>query len=558
MTIEINLPDIDQAAFDTAQAEIVQLLREYAAGLDIRRGTTLRDLLVRPASQFHARDTEQLNALRQTYSLAQMAANPSAADPTVANGLLGNLAYFPGTGAAATGYVAFYLSAAKDIYVPTGYVVQDAALHKYQTTAGLTARTGSVTDPASEVKISPITSSLGAYFFVVPMTAQAVGPDSNAVTAAALQPVSSPLPGVTNIGVYASFTGGVAAETIPQSMQALPAALSHRAFESEGSMTAVLGDQFTGVQAVSAVGYANAAQLRDKHNLMGVAAGSKVDIYVRDYSTPTTIMLNKTGSKVSNGIYQFDILAADAPGFLRIRTILPVGTFADGTTGVPTPGMSSTFTLVRDGSGLTDTFHEIDPANAAVEAAFSVWQKGTVTVTNVPALIVGGAATYPDTLPFTVEVYVPPQLAAMQAVVDGDTRRNQEADQIVRGAIPCLVSLRATVYRLQSAVVDYVAMANSLAAYINGKNFDDPLTLSQLSSVFHSYPIVRVDLDDTSTAGVQVLGSIQAPDGTMISLSGDRLDVELVKRADLLVTPDTTVFAADIRDIFLKDSVVSA
>ena len=146
----------------------------------------------------------------------------------------------------------------------------------------------------------------------------------------------------------------------------------------------------------------------------------------------------------------------------------------------------------------------------------------------------------------------------MQTLVDDDTLRNQEADQIVRGAIPCLVSLKATVYRRQSAVVDLVALGNSLADFINSKNFNDPLTISQLSAIFHSYDIVRVDLDDASTAGLQMVGSIEAPDGTLITLSGDRLDVSLAERPDLLISPDTVVFAADIRDIFLIESVISA
>jgi hypothetical protein len=558
MAIDINLPDIDQAAFDTAQAEIVQLIRENAPTLDIRRGTSLRDLLVRPAAQFHAVDTERINRLRQTYSLALMAANPTLADMDIAKALLANLAYFPRNGTRAVGYTAFYLAEAKDLYIPAGYIVQDGALHQYQTTTAWTARTGAVTDPATEVQLAAIDSALGKYFFVLPMTAAAVGAEYNAQANDALQAVSSPLANVTGLAVYTSFTGGSADETLQQSLAALPFSLSHRAFESEGSITAILFDRYNEVRAVRVAGYGNRAQLRDKHNLLGVAAGSKVDVYVRAYAAPVSLLLDKVGTKVSDGVYQFTITASEAPGFLRIRTVIPVGSFADGTTRATNPGVSSTFQLVRSGSGLPDTFHEIDPANAAVEAAYSVWQQGTVTVTNVPALIEGGVASYPATLPFTVELYVPPQLTAMQTLVDDDTLRNQEADQIVRGAIPCLVSLKATVYRRQSAVVDLVALGNSLADFINSKNFNDPLTISQLSAIFHSYDIVRVDLDDASTAGLQMVGSIEAPDGTLITLSGDRLDVSLAERPDLLISPDTVVFAADIRDIFLIESVISA
>ena len=254
MAIDINLPDIDQAAFDTAQAEIVQLIRENAPTLDIRRGTSLRDLLVRPAAQFHAVDTERINRLRQTYSLALMAANPTLADMDIAKALLANLAYFPRNGTRAVGYTAFYLAEAKDLYIPAGYIVQDGALHQYQTTTAWTARTGAVTDPATEVQLAAIDSALGKYFFVLPMTAAAVGAEYNAQANDALQAVSSPLANVTGLAVYTSFTGGSADETLQQSLAALPFSLSHRAFESEGSITAILFDRFSEVRAVRVAG----------------------------------------------------------------------------------------------------------------------------------------------------------------------------------------------------------------------------------------------------------------------------------------------------------------
>lgn len=554
-----TLNDVSQEDFDAAEAVIIQLLRESAPSLDLRRGTAIRDLLVRPAAQFHALNDTRITELRASQSLEVMSENPDDIDELVADGILSNLAYERQTGSKATASVQFNVDSRQEYFIGAGYHVKDANDREYQTTQDWTVRVGAVTDPTREVQLIVVSEADDEYFFVLPLEAEEEGTAYDLQEDEALTPVSQRLPGVVSITTYTSFTGGTDQESVTDAIDNLENSLSHRAFESQASINAKLRDNFSDVYAVSAVGYGNAAQLRDKHNLFGVSAGNKVDIYVRTYWAPNSILLNKTGSKVSDGIYTFDLTPDDAAGFSRIRSIIPIGTTTEGVILPQLPGIGSlTYTVARSATGLTNTFHDFGSDNTAVETAFSVWQRGSITVMDVPAFLDdNGAVVYPDEVVFKVEVYTPPSLTSMQEYVDDPTVRNQEADQVVRGAVPCFVSVQGAVFRRQSASIDLDAMTDAVADLINRKDFGESLPVSQVTAVLHQFDIVRVALDDQSSEGLKLTGEIVAADESVITLSSDVLDIGTASQPELLVSPSTTVFTVDRRNVFLQEVVLN-
>lgn len=552
-----TLENIDQEAFDAAEAVILQLLRENAPELDLRRGTALRDLLVRPAAQFHALNDTRIEALRASQSLEVMQNNPESINETIADSILSNLAYERQTGSKSSGSTKFSVSESKEYFIGSGYQVRDSNERVYQTTQDWTVRVGTVNNAATEVPLIVVSEENDEYFFVLPMEALEDGTQYDVQEGQAFSAVSQSIAGVVSIEAYTSFTGGTNEESVTEAIANLENALSHRAFESQTSINAKLRENFSDIYAVSAVGYANAAQLRDKHNIMGVAAGNKVDIYVRSYRAPNAELLSKTGTKVSDGVYTFDITPEDAAGFFRIRAITPIGTTTDGVILPQLPGIGSLeYTLQREATGLNETYHDFGTDNTAVETAFSIWQNGVVTVVNVPAFLEGSTPVYPEEVTFRVELYTPPSLTEMQNYVDNPLVRNQEADQVVRGAVPCFVTVEATIFRRQSASVDLDAMTNDIADLINGKDFNDTLPVSQVTAVMHQYDIVRVALDDKSTQGLRLTGEIVAADDSVITLRGDVLNVTTVEEPELLVAADTTVFTVDRRNIFLQEVVL--
>jgi hypothetical protein len=382
---------------------------------------------------------------------------------------------------------------------------------------------------------------LGTYYFLLPVQAQAEGTAGNISQGTALAITGQTFTGIESAAAYADFSGGRAEETVEEVLDRLPATLSLKAFESSVAISTRIQDEFSNVVAVSSVGYGDDAQLRDKHNVLGAAMGSRVDIYTRTAREPQILILEKTASKVSDSVYTFDIEASEAPGFYTIRGVTSLETVSGDV--VPMLG-SFPFTEERAAVGTAESFHDFDINNLVVETAYSVFQKSTVTVTDIPASIEDGSAVYPDTIRLKVELYSPANLTAMQAFVDNDNLRNLEGDHLVRGAIPCFVTISANVFHKKERPLDLNAVNTALADFVNAKDFGDTVTISQVSAVLHQFDIVRV-------SDLSLRGDIRAADGSSLSISGADIDPNKVRTPDLLVTPDTVVFMQDTRDIFI-------
>jgi hypothetical protein len=554
MAIERTLSDITQEQFDAAEGIIIELLRAGSPTLDLRKGTAIRDLIVRPAAEFHALNTLRIDDLRNSNSLKTLNENPDLGDDDVVDGLLSNLGYSRQPGEFAEGVVRVTVTIDKDYSVPNRFELKDGSDFVYVTEQQWTVRSEPIVDPTSELQLFPDSTTVGEFYFLLPMIGQVEGANYQAGAGEVLTPVSREIAGVSVFEVFTDFSGGINQETTENAIAQLPASLSYRAFESNVSINTRLRNVFPSLVSSHSIGYGEEAQLRDKHNIFGTAVGNKVDTYIRTFRAPVSRLLEKTGTKLSDGVYQFQIARTDAPGFSIIRGIAAIGQTVDGTTTGTEPIIGSLpFTEVRSASGTEDTHHEFSPDNIVVETAFTVWQESTVTVTDVQAIVEGGSATYPDTLQFTVELFVPPDLSDIQSYIDYDTIRNLEADQVARGALVCLVSVQATLYHDPEVVLDLDLITQVIVDYINNKTFGEALTASEVTAIIHQFDVTRVNLDDASDAGLKLIGSIRDAAGNTVDLSGNILDINNVADPANFVTPNTVVFATDSRNIFLKD-----
>lgn len=554
MAIDITLDDIDQDQYDAAESVIIELLRSHSPELDLRRGTAIRDLVIRPAAQFHALETARIEATRNTNSLQLVVNSAEVADIDVVDGLLANVGYSRQPGEFATGEVRVNVSVLKDYFIPNQYELEDGSGYKYVTEQAWTIRKDGATDSTTELSLLPSETSSNNYYFILPMIGEVEGSQYQAEENEVMTPTGRELGGIDSFSVFKSFTGGINQESAQQAADSLPRSLSLRALESSRSIDSRLRNSFPDLIATSTIGYGDQEMLRDKHNVFGIAVGNKVDIYCRTFQAPTSVILSKTGTKVSDGVYTVTIDRGDAPGFSVIRSVTLVGQTSDGEISTNPIQLSTlNFTEVRAASETDQTYHEFATDNAVVETAFTAWQSATLTITDVPGVIVDGAGTYPDSLAFIVEAYLPPGLASIQSFIDYDGVRNLEADQVARGAVLCFVELSATVYKNPGVIVNLELMAQVLTDYINNKKFGELLTASELASVIHQFNIVRVNLDDTSESGFKLFGTIRDAGGNPITLSGNTLDISTVIDAENLVTPATTVFVADRRDIILKE-----
>ncbi len=535
--MSVHLTDITQEQYDAAEALLVSLLRAAYPSMDLRRGTVLRDLLLRAAAQTVARDEALMEELRKQQSLIALAENEGTVDPDAVNAILSNFNVTRDTGANATGEVKVRVATDRTYNLHASFLFTTLDGKVYEVVDTVVAR--SVPDTtAGDIQLH-LSDDGTYYYFMVTVLAAEPGAEYTLKAGDALN-TGSALYGFIAAEAYADFTAGRDDETIVEAITRLPAAISYRALESRTSIEAKLRDEFAGasfrIQEVAVQGYGDAAQLRDKHNPMGFAVGSRVDVYTKTFTTPHQVTIQKTGTRIAANTYQIDIAATDAPGYYAIRAVSEIEAVTAPSVGfgdLPTYG-SYVFDEVRQPSGVSQTFHDIDN-DVLPEIAFSVWQKGVIVVTGVPHSEASRE--------FKVELYTAPGLTEMQNYVDSSLVRNLEADYVVRCPLICMVEMQAYVYYDSRYPIDVTTMQHNLATLINTRPFDYVLTRSELVQQMLSDGATRVDLGEAH--GMTLKGVVLDGNGTRHTITKDALDISLVADASTLLIPETTVFGVD-------------
>jgi hypothetical protein len=539
---DITFDDITQTDFDTAEAYVISLLRAEYPSLDLRRGTVLRDLLVRPAAELYALDSARMEDLRTRMSLAALQESGTA-EPSDVDAILFNFNITRRAGTYAQGQLLVKVDAAR--------IYTIAAATRFETLDGLafetpqlyTIRTGADTD-GGQLELYPAND--GSYYFLLPVTATAVGVQYNVVQGTSMDPVAS-IYGFITAEAYTAFAGGLDQESLDAVIARLPVAISNRSLTSRTSIEAKLRDQFDGtdvsIQSLGVQGMGDEAQIRDKHNPLGFTTGSRVDVYARTFTAPNVVVIRKTGTKTAANTYQIPLTATDAPGFYAVRSVAETeSTLAPAMNWGALPVVGSyAFTDIRAASGIAQTFHDIDADNSMIETAFSVFQSSVLTVTGVPYS--------EDTHDFKIELYTAPGLTDLQEYVDSLAVRNTEADVLVRCPLICTVGLSTRLYYAPGSAIDTSQMISDVCAYINSRSFVDTLTRSELAGVLLDAGASRVDL---TTAGTTLQGYIRDAAGETHRVQGDVLDINDVADGSVLLTPDTCVFAAEPHDIYIQ------
>jgi len=542
MAEAITLSDVDQDAFDAAETLLITLLREENPTLDARKGTVLRDLLIRQTAIVVAADNDRYDQLQARMSLNALREDPTAAEPDDVNDILSNFLVSRNPGELSTGSIQIKVSGVTGVTLAAGTRFSTLGGLQFALSELVSAR---IAPDLNAGEVPLVASDDGTYYyFIAPAQSVEAGADYNINEGTVLDP-STTIYGFITAQAYTLFAGGVTDETITEAITRLPTAISHRAMESRRSIEAQLRDQFEDsditIQALSTQGYGDLTQLRDKHNPMGFAVGSRVDIYARTFVAPTTVTILKEATLVA-GSYVFTLAPADAPGFYAIRSISePEAVISPDMDFGAVPVLGSyAFTEVRSAVGVADTFHDID-ASTPAEAYFTVYQQAVVTLT--------GVAPAGTTHTFKVEVYVAPGLDDIQTFVDSDQIRNLEADQLVRCPLICLVGVNVMVYYDSRFPVDAAQLEQDLAAYINTRSFVPRLMRSELASILHSGGVTRIDMTDT---GFELSGTINDAEGTTHVLAGDSLDITTIEDADALIADETCVFAAEECNIHVE------
>lgn len=550
-----TLKDVSQTDFDTSKALTKELVGQQDVTLDLRDGTALADLLIGPRARLAALDNLNIQDVRSQMSFKLMQENPELSSVEAMDNLAANFNITRRSGQAATGKVMITVATGQEYTAPSGYRLL-VGTRKYKSLQAWRLIFGELADPQTQLQIK--LDAQGRYYFILPMEAEVSGSAYNLAEGAALTVIQTGIPNIKLATVYEAFGGGVDTENNTQLIARLPAALSQASFSSTDAITTRLMNNFQSVYDLSVIGMGDEEMPRDKHNVFGIAMGSRLDVYVKTFRQPYTRVMLKTAYRVSDSVYTFDLTGDDAPGYYCIRSITSPTSIMTAETDLKTPALGGfPFTDTRRSWQTGNSSHDFsaDVGQQALETAYSVWQASTVVVTNIPAILEQGAVGYPETLQLKVELYVPAGLREIQAFVDSKAIANKESDTVVKSALLAFVTMKANVYRKPSVTLSMTELTQAVVDYINAKTFGETITTSQLSSVMHQFNIVKVGLE-VSDPGMRLEASVRGADGVWRTMSGSDLDVMNIKDSQALVSPNTVLFVADPRNIFLTERTI--
>lgn len=546
---KITLSDISQEDFDSAAETVVSGIKAFNGRLDTRDGTVLRDLLVNPEAAIEAVTAGQIEEARKSSSLKRLKEAQDAGDEIDqedVSAILSNFNINPHSGTPAKGIVKVVVADGTVAYsVPEGATFSTSDGRSFLADSQVVASVAGVKNPGV-VPTATLYQGAAGWFFLVPVTASDTGSAGNIQQGTALTPESR-VPSFVMAEAYKDFGGGSDVEPLEAVIKSIPSGLSIRGFVNRTAVEGMLRSEFDGgehpVVAVSAVGYGNPAQRRDKHNIFGIGVGGRIDVYVRNFTDVFTSTLTISGKKIHDGKYLISVPPGKFPGACWIKSV------SDPFSKESSEDVLSTLSFSAERTAdVSGTWHDIDasvPAKAAVEAFNTVWQGFKIVLDEVPADL---EDAWSDNRDFKVTAYCMPLANEIQDFVDRDDVRSVSTDVVVRCPIICSVSVNAVVSYDPKNPVDESTAKAKIRTYINGLGFVGRLTRSEIVQILKNLGAVSVEMPNQD----MLFGELRDATGKRYVLSGDALDVSSIEDGAAMLTKDTVVFCAEERNVQIK------
>lgn len=553
----VTLSDITQEDFDTAVQTVISGIKAYNRKLDTRSGTVLRDLLVDPSASIDAVVSGQIDEVRKSSSLMRLKEAQDAGetiDQDDVNAILSNFNISPTSGTRSKGIVKVVVADSSIAYsVAEGTVFSTSEGVEFAADEQVVAAMFKVS-ATGVVSTAKLYEGSAGYFFLVPVTAVEIGASGNIGHGTSLTP-SSQISSFVMAEAYKDFDGGSDVQSIEEIIASIPSGLSIRGFVNKTAVEGMLRSNFDSgefpIVAVSAAGYGNGVQRRDKHNLMGVGVGGRVDVYIRNFSDLYTVTKTVSGKLVSDGKYVLDIAPGMFPGACWIKSVSDPFTAGADEDVLESLAISDSETVRT--ADVSDTWHDIDVTRNASEAFNTVWQGFKVVLVDVPANVniddsSSGNDGWSEDREFKVTMYCLPQAEAIQAYVDRNDIRNVATDVVVRCPIICNVSVNAVIHYDPKNPVDSATAKMRIRSFINGLGFVGRLTRSDIVQILKNLGAVSVDMPSQD----MLYGVFHDALGERHTLSGDALDISSIENDEAMISKDTVIFAVEERNIQIQ------
>jgi hypothetical protein len=544
----ITVSKLDELAttdVTSALALVTQLVQEKNPDLDVRRGV-LHDLVLYFSAILAAAKDTEIARVRSSMSLKAINADPTLADTDLVDAVLSNFRVTRKVGAKATGQITIVL----DKLLPTT-IVAGARF----TTLGqvfITERAFAArTDAAFVVSTDDVVIAevgAGTYSFTISVIAENTGASDTVLRGTAFA-VAIPPAHLSRAFAAADFVQGTSIETNQEFIARFESGIAAKTWSNRSTITALIIDQaqFEDIVGTSIVGMGDAEMFRDQHSLLPISYGGRTDVYVRSQALPLSTTKTVTATLVATvengGVWQFSVARDDVPGFYEVARVA-LASAAATDTGYEVTTTTRSFDI--SGTGFKPDIE------TAQEAAFSSFQTATVqfldTNTSTAALTINQS-----TQSYSVTFRGMPLISEIQEFLDSRSVRNPAGDVLVRGAVPCFLTVNFSLRKRSGAADPNVnAIRLAVAAAVNKLEFPGELHASLISDA------IQDNLDSSvAIAKIDLLGRILRPDGTKrIIRDNDVLDIP--DEPALGVSGRTVAFLLDPQNIGITIETVDA
>lgn len=539
-----NLGELDA---DLAYQKLLflrQMIAEELPDLQVTHGV-VNDLVLNPAALLATARDEDIDRMRKSNSLAAIEEDPTLADDDYVDALLSNFYKMTRTtGTSASGTITIVISEALTTSIPSGAIFTSGSLQFAAPTAYV-----AVADEANATADNDrvlVERADGNYAFNIDLEAVEPGLAGMLKRGTALT-ASFSIRNLVTIYVAEDFTGGVETETNAQLLVRLPEGIASRTLTGRTNIAAVIRDTYAETMAVSVIGYGDSEMLRDRHSVLPISLGGRVDCYVQTAELPTESVATKeatlTAITAGVGTWQCSFTRDEYPGFYDVVKVVP-----DGST--ESTGSLELVSTVR-GLDAETTLGQLTPdIETAEEAAFTPYQ--TVTIRFYDDITDHTELTVGDTADYEVTLRGMPDLAGIQSLLADRDMHNPAGDILVKAPIPCFTRLSFTLEAKPGAELpDYSEIQQALARYVNSLGFTGRLSASSLTAIIYASLSAGV-----TVSAIDMFGQIQRPDGTFKTLRSTETLVVPEEPEDM-VTPQTVLFFLDPRSVAISLQLVN-
>lgn len=536
-----DLSTLDPVLVEQTFDELNQIMQEAHPTVELTRGV-IHDLVQNFSAIYEAKAQAEVDRVTRSASLFEIEKDPTLADDNIVDRVFSNYRVARKAGVQAAGSITIVVSQDVAVTIENGLIFVANGQEFAADAAFIGRPTGSILELSTDRELQALGD--GTFAFTIEATAVLVGEAGNIKRGTQMVPDALPNNFVDAFAAT-DFINGSDTELNAELLTRLNEGIAAKAWSNRVNISALIKETFDKILTMSIIGYGDAEMARDQHWIWPTSGGGRTDTYIRARALPQEVPLTKTATLVDvtadGGVWQFSIARDDAPGFYEVVSIrLP--NMAASTNGFE-PSSDARSVDLTGGGFVPDIV-------SAIEGVYSRYQTSVIkfvdTITPTTGLVVGTA-----TASYSVSVLAMPETKEVQDfVLDRDTGP-VAADNLVKAAVPCFMSINFDL-RVDAAATtpDVAAISNNLAAYVNNIGFCGQLHASALADVIHNSLVGKA-----AVGAIDMLGRIRRPDGIDERLR-DNAFLEIPDRPEVFTTGRTVVFVLDPSDVGI--TVVSA